>query len=144
VIGGCFDPEFADDSFRLIEGTKKGRWILLVSEVVLAELVEAPSKVRAVLTSLSPAAVEQVRINDEILILRDAYLEEGIVGSRWSDDAAHVAAATVSRADAIVSWNFQHIVRLEKMKAYNRVNLLHGYGILTIVTPTEVVSDEEK
>jgi hypothetical protein len=30
----------------------------------------------------------------------------GIVSPRWSDDAAHVAAATVARADAIVSWNF--------------------------------------
>jgi hypothetical protein len=42
------------------------------------------------------------------------------------NDAAHVAAATIARADAIVSWNFRHIVRLDKMKAYNQINLLHG------------------
>jgi len=55
----------------------------------------------------------------------------------------HVALATVSRADAIVSWNFKHIVRLEKMKAYNQINLLNGYGILTILSPMEVAIDEE-
>lgn len=55
----------------------------------------------------------------------------------------HVALAKVSRADAIVSWNFKHIVRLEKMKAYNQINLLNGYGILTIVSPMEVAIDEE-
>ena len=75
--------------------------------------------------------------------MRDAYLAAKILGSRWADDAAHVAAATVARADAIVSWNFQHIVRLDRMKAYNQVNLLDGYGILTIVTPKEVLSDDK-
>lgn len=53
-----------------------------------------------------------------------------------------MAAATVARADAIVSWNFKHIVRLDKMKAYNQINLLNGYGILTIVSPKEVILDE--
>jgi hypothetical protein len=51
--------------------------------------------------------------------------------------------ATVTRADAIVSWNFKHIVRLDKMKAYNQVNLMNGYGILTIISPKEVLIDED-
>jgi hypothetical protein len=79
----------------------------------------------------------------EILTLRDAYLAAGIIGPRWANDATHVAAATVARADAIVSWNFAHIVRLDKMKAYNQLNLLNGYGILTIITPKEVRYDEQ-
>jgi hypothetical protein len=66
-----------------------------------------------------------------------------ILGPKWLDDMTHVAIATVSRADAIVSWNFKHIVRLDKMKAYNQVNILNGYGILTIISPMEVMTDEE-
>ncbi len=54
----------------------------------------------------------------------------------------HVAAATVSRADAIVSWNFKHIVRIDKMRAYNQVNLQTGFGLLSIVSPREVRFDE--
>ena len=54
-----------------------------------------------------------------------------------------MAAATIARADAIVSWNFRHIVRLDKMKLYNQVNLLNGYGILTIISPRELMGDEE-
>lgn len=50
--------------------------------------------------------------------------------------------ATVARADAIVSWNFKHIVRLGKMTAYNQVNLINGYGILTIISPKEVLFNE--
>ncbi len=86
-----------------------------------------------VLFSIPADTLERIELSPEILLLRDAYLSGGIVSPRWSDDATHVAAATVARADAIVSWNFQHIVRLDKMRAYNQTNLAHGYGILTII-----------
>ena len=144
AIGGCYDPEFAMDSLRLIESARRGRLVLLLSDIVIRELEEAPKRVRDILPSLPPAAVERVELTEEILDLRNAYLEEKILGPRWTDDAAHVAAATVARADAIVSWNFAHIVRLDKMKAYNQVNLLKGYGILTIVSPREVLPDEQE
>jgi predicted nucleic acid-binding protein len=143
VIGGCYDAEFAADSMRLMEAVQRGRLVLLLSDVVLAELADAPAQVQQVLERLPVTAVEKVELTDEVLALRDAYLAAKILGSRWADDAAHVAAATVARADAIVSWNFQHIVRLDKMKAYNQVNLLEGYGILTIVTPKEVLSNDK-
>ncbi|MBI5242075.1 MAG: hypothetical protein HY922_00160 [Elusimicrobia bacterium] len=141
VIGGCFDDEFAEYSLRLIDAARAGRIVLLMSAVVIRELAEAPMGVRALLKSLPAGAVEETPLTSEILALRDAYIAAKVIGSRWSDDAAHVAAATVARADAIVSWNFQHIVRLDRMKGYNRVNLLNGYGVLTIVSPLEVRAD---
>jgi predicted nucleic acid-binding protein len=141
VIGGCVDPEFAADSLRLINAVRRGKLILLLSDVVLAELADAPPRVQAVLRTLPAKCVEKVGLTDEVLELRDAYLRAKILAPRWADDAAHVAAATVARADAIVSWNFQHIVRLDKMKAYNHVNQQRGYGMLTIVTPKEVMTD---
>jgi hypothetical protein len=88
--------------------------------------------------------VERIEITEEVLELRDAYIKAKILSPRWANDAAHVAAATVARADAIVSWNFRHIVRLDKMKAYNQVNLQQGYGILTIISPKEVLVDEKE
>jgi hypothetical protein len=142
AIGGCFDPEFAADSLRLIEAARKGRVVLLLSDIVIRELEGAPKRVRDILPSLPSAAAERVELTEEVLDRRDAYLEAKVLGPQWSDDAAHVAAATVARADAIVSWNFAHIVRLDKMKAYNQVNLFKGYGILTIVSPREVLPDE--
>lgn len=40
-----------------------------------------------------------------------------------------------------MSWNFKHIVRLDRIKGYNQVNQSLGYGILTIVSPKEVRFD---
>lgn len=83
-------------------------------------------------------------LTSEVIELRDAYIAAGIVDVRSLGDATHVAAATVARADAIVSWNFRHIVRLDKIKRYNQVNLQNGYGILSIVSPWEVRFDDEQ
>jgi hypothetical protein len=41
-----------------------------------------------------------------------------------------------------VSWNFRHMVKLYRIKGYNEVNLLNGYGLLTTVSPNEVSFDE--
>ncbi len=115
---------------------------MLLSQVVVKELENAPEQVRNLLPTLPSSNIESLEITPEIIELRNAYMAASILGARWIDDATHVAAATVARADAIVSWNFKHIVRLDKMKAYNRVNLLQGYGILTIVSPREIFFDE--
>ncbi len=142
VFGGCLDPEFASHSLHLFELVGLGHITLLLSDVVLQELAPAPAEVRAVLQRLPTTSVERVTLSGEVLALRNAYIESAIVSRRWLDDATHVAAATIARADAIVSWNFRHIVRLDKIKAYNQVNLANGYGILTIISPREVGHDE--
>jgi predicted nucleic acid-binding protein len=141
VIGGYFDPEFERESRRFIDAVKNGRIVMLLSEVVIQEILLAPENIQNVLASIPTSSLERVPLSTEIIELRNAYIKAGILSPKWIDDATHVAAATVARADAIVSWNFSHIVRLDKMKAYNQVNLINGYGILTIVSPQEVHYD---
>ena len=71
--------------------------------------------------------------------LRDAYLAAGVVGPSSRNDAEHVALATVARADLIVSWNFKHLVHIDKIRGFNAVNLRDGYPTLEIRSPKEVV-----
>ncbi len=138
VIGGYFDAEFEKDSRRFLESVKDNKIVMLVSEVVIQEILQAPKNVQNLLAAIPTSSVERIALNNDIIELRDAYIAAGILGAQWNNDATHVAAATVARADAIVSWNFSHIVRLDKMKAYNQINLINGYGILTIISPREV------
>jgi hypothetical protein len=142
VVGGCFDPEFVEYSTRFFDAVRGGKVRLLLSDVVVAELVRAPPDVRHVLEGIPADRVEKVPVGNAVTELRNAYVQAGVIGPRWLEDATHVAAATVARADAIVSWNFRHIVRLDRIKGYNRVNLTEGYGILTILSPREVDYDE--
>ena len=138
VIGGCLDQEFAVESRRLMDLIRKGQLVLVISQIVLDELATAPMRVRAVLESLPPEHIEYAVLSLEVIALRDAYLTAGVVGPRWKEDALHVAAASVTGVDAIVSWNFKHIVRLDRINAYNAVNESRGFRRLTIVTPLEV------
>ena len=143
VFGGYFDAEFAEESTRFFDLVRAGRVVVLVSQVVVDELSEAPPQVRELFRSLAEASVVPVELTSDIIELRDGYVAAGIVSRRFVDDATHVAAATVARADAIVSWNFRHIVRVDKMRAYNQVNLQAGFGLLSIVSPQEVRFDED-
>lgn len=129
------------DSTRLIDAAALGRFVLLVSTVVVDELQHAPQRVRALLDQLS-RATETVSITEETHALHAAYLDERIVNRKSSNDALHIAAATVARADAVVSWNFKDIVRLDRIKRFNDVNLSRGYGTIFIVSPSEVSWDE--
>jgi len=142
-LGGGEDVEFAEDSLQLLEWARCGRVVLLVSDVVVRELSGAPPSIVQLLAELPDFAVKAVLLSENVLRLRDAYLAAGIIGPKWTDDATHVAAATVAQADAIVSWNFKHIVRLDKIKAYNEVNRAMGFGTIMIVTPKEVGYDDE-
>lgn len=81
--------------------------------------------------------------NDATLKLQSGYLNAGIVSPKWSDDALHVALATTSGCDLIVSWNFQHIVNYRRILKYGVVNTAHGYPRIDIRTPEEVLDDEE-
>ena len=144
VFGGVFDEEFAEESCRFFDLVRARRIVVLVSQVIVDELAEAPPQVRETLESLPPDSIAVVDLVPEIIALREAYLDAGIVNRRFMDDATHVAAATVARADAIVSWNFRHIVRLDKMRAYNQVNAQMGYGQLSNVSPLEVRIDENE
>ncbi len=146
VIGGCLDREFSAESHRLMALVRDGSFTMVISQIVLNELAVAPPRVRAVLESISPEHIEFADLNLDMMALRDAYLAAGVVGPRWKEDALHVAAASVTGVDAIVSWNFKHIVRLDHINGYNDVNESRGFRRLTIITPLEVIhaADDEE
>jgi hypothetical protein len=139
VFGGCLDDEFAEDSKRFFSEIRAGRFTLVVSSVILRELVDAPEDVRRILASLPAEHLESFPDCPEIVELRDAYVESGVVGSGSSEDAEHVAAASVADVDVMVSWNFKHIVHFEKISGYHGVNLIRGYRPLSIYSPKEVI-----
>ena len=49
--------------------------------------------------------------------------------------------ATVADADVVASWNFRHIVRFDKIRLFDAVNLEAGYKPLAIHSPREIASD---
>jgi len=88
-------------------------------------------------------SIENVSISEEAEGLAKKYLDDNIVTDKHIIDAQHIALATIERVDVLVSWNFQQIVNLNKIHAFNAINLKAGYPILEIRSPREILNEEE-
>ena len=143
VIGGCQDEEFSPWSSQLFEEFRKGLRIAVVSDLTRRELEGAPESVREALHSLPDTSVENVLLTEEAEALAEKYVSEGAVSPRHIADAQHIAIASVERVDILVSWNFQQIVNIDRIHAFNAVNLKSGYPVLEIRSPREVIHEEE-
>ncbi|MBW1698115.1 MAG: hypothetical protein JRH18_09195 [Deltaproteobacteria bacterium] len=143
VIGGCLDPEFEVWSNGLIDDFRKERFRLVLSDVTAAEIERAPEPVRDIHEELVSIA-ELLPVTEEALDLLAAYENHSILSPRFRNDMLHIALATVAEVDVLVSWNFRHVVRLDKIQRFNGVNLELGYKTLAIYSPREVTTYERE
>jgi hypothetical protein len=92
--------------------------------------------VEGLLREISPFLLE---LDLEAIELADRYVKEGIIPARYRSDALHIAAAVTNGIDVIVSWNFEHIVKLKTRVMVDGVNKLLGYHEIEICSPEEVI-----
>jgi hypothetical protein len=142
VLGGCEDEEFSEHSIRLMETFVRGERVLVLSILTIQELTAAPTSVRQRLASVPEPYIETLPLDAEAEALAEEYVAAGVLTARMRADAQHIAMATIARVDVLVSWNFKHIVNLQRIHGYNSVNLRQGYPMIEIRTPREVMSDE--
>ena len=69
-----------------------------------------------------------------------AYEAHAILGPRYRNDLLDIVLATIA---ALVSWNFRHIVHLDKIRLFNGANAELGYRPLAIYSPREVTTYEQ-
>lgn len=143
VFGGVFDKEFDEATLQLFERVKLGQIICVYSDLTETELLNAPEKIRIYFKELPDENMERIMVNDEILILASKYIDEKVVGQTSFDDCVHIAAATINKADILVSWNFKHIVNLYRIRGYNSINIRSNYQSLEIRSPKEIIEYED-
>lgn len=127
----------------LFERIRSGEFIVLFSTVTQDELESAPEKVKELVKSLSANLTEFIDITKEAVDLATDYITEKVVGPTSFADCLHIALATINRADFLVSWNFKHIVNLERIRGYNSINIKNGYKQLEIRSPREFEKYED-
>jgi predicted nucleic acid-binding protein len=143
VYGGVYDDDFSKASTSFFDAVRRGSFQLVLSEIVHRELSFAPVQVQELFQEMLPLAF-LIPVSEQAVNLQQSYIKEGIVTNKSLDDALHVALATVSECDLIVSWNFKHIVHFQKIPLFNAVNTLNGYKSLMIYSPLEVIEDEDQ
>jgi len=109
------DMEFQEFSRQLMGHFIEGHFILVLSDLTVQELAEAPEHVRARLMVVPEEHIEALQLDSEAMDLADAYISEGVISEKLRADAQHIAITTVARVDVRVSWNFKHIVNLHRI-----------------------------
>ncbi len=137
VFGGCFDKEFSEHTIPLFDRFQNDEFIILFSTITQDELENAPEKVKQLVNGLKTENTEYLDITNEAVNLATEYIAEKVVGQISYADCLHIALATINRADFLVSWNFKHIVNVQRIRGYNSINIKNGYRQLEIRSPRE-------
>lgn len=144
VFGGYFDDEFSEHTIPLFENLKNNEYVLLFSVITQDELENATINVKKLVQSLKIEQTEFLETTDEAAELASEYITEEVVGQSSFADCMYIALATINRADFLVSWNFKHIVNINRIRGYNSVNIKKGYKQLEIRSPREFIQYEEE
>jgi len=143
VVGGYFDEEFSDATQGLFKRFEDNEIIFVVSDLLDLELIAAPENVRELLHRYSSDKFERIQLTEEAIKLADTYIAEKVVGKASLEDCRHIALATINRVDVLASWNFKHIVNLDRIKGYNSVNYRLGYPMIEIRSPKDLLHYED-
>ena len=138
VLGGYFDEEWKEATQELFRQMEMGLWKFVCSDVTRDEIQGAPEPVRELFANTFPPE-SLLRPNDEMDDLAAVYVAQKVVPPKYGDDALHVAVCTVSGINLLVSWNFKHLVSLQRESGFNAVNLVQGYPTIRIVSPMELI-----
>ena len=143
VFGGFFDEEFSEFTKPLFIRFQNGDFKLLFSTITQEELSFAPENVKILVKSIKAEITEFIETTDEVVDLATQYIIEKVVGQTSFDDCLHIALATINRADFLLSWNFKHIVNVQRIQGYNSINIKNGYKQLEIRSPRDFMTYED-
>jgi len=139
VFGGYFENEFQLWTRKLVRQILDGEHVAVISDITLSELETAPKNVRDLAHKIISENAEFITTGQAEKELAEKYLKEKVVTAKYRSDALHIAIATINKVDVLISWNFKHIVNLNRIIQYNSVNLKYGYSIIEIRSPMELV-----
>ncbi len=142
VFGGYFDDEFYEFTKPLFRRINEGEFTILFSTMLETELELAPEKVRKLVREIGKEDTEFVIETREAVQLATEYLREKVVGRTSYSDCLHIALATIYQADLLVSWNFKHVVNIQRIRGYNSINIKNGYKQLEIRSPRDLMDYE--
>lgn len=113
--------------------------ILLFSGTTQEELLKAPEEVKSLVRQIKSSNTEYLDLNIDIIQLANEYISNEVVGKTSFADCLHIATASYYHADYLVSWNFKHIVNVNRIIGCNSINIRNGYKPLEIRSPREFI-----
>jgi predicted nucleic acid-binding protein len=109
-----------------------------ISEIIIEELENTREKILRSNFMKLVKSFKVLKINKKIQALAKIYIEKGIFPARYIDDARHVAIVSYYEIPYLVSWNFEHLVKVKTRRLVNSINILEGFREIEIISPQEL------
>jgi len=133
-------PEKMAETLRLWELLEDKWYSVVLSDIVFDELeICKESKKSLLMGYIRKIRYEKVCADHNIRELARKFISFDILKEQSFDDCRHIAAALISGCDAIVSWNFKHIVNVKTIRGAKIIAALEGYKDIIICTPTLLI-----
>lgn len=118
--------------------SRKKDFELFISDMVIQECEKgdadcAQSRIQAI-TGLPVLSVDK-----EVEHLASELINKGAIPKKSLEDAVHIAVASVSAIDFIVTWNFKHINNPFMKQQIRNVIVNQGYAMPEICSPDELL-----
>lgn len=140
VLSASFDEKNPERQFltqRFFEQVET--FDTYVSDVVLAEIDETRDALLKKKLRKAAISFKLLSIDEESRVLADEYVKQRAIPSDYPEDALHISIATINEINYLLSWNFEHIVKVKTRRIVNMVNASLGYPDLEIATPAELI-----
>ncbi len=131
-------PERMKITKEFLRLTHSPDYEMFISDVVIREIQKASEPKQSLLLQVVHS-MPLLLSSPESDSLAEAYLQSGALPWSSFEDACHVAIATLYNMDALISWNFGHLVNIRRAKAIGAVNKQRGLPHIEILSPEEVI-----
>jgi predicted nucleic acid-binding protein len=137
-------PELVAETHKLWDRIKAGENEAVISSVVNVEIGNCNERKRNTLNEyLNEIQYTLVEVSERTVGIASRFVDLGFLREKSFDDCQHIAAAIISGCNAIVSWNFKHIVNQKTMKGVKIITAMEGYSDLLIYTPSSLMKGEQ-
>jgi predicted nucleic acid-binding protein len=127
-----------DATHRLWEKCVAEECDVFVSNVFFAEIEACPEPKRGRMREkMGSMRMGLLAESDEVMELAVEYVRSGVLKGKDFNDCLHIAYAVANGCDAILSWNFKHIVNDATRGKVRAVNAISQYNGIVIVSPDE-------
>jgi len=127
----------------LFDAILEKKIIAFTSQYVVDELIQTRGEKRTKMLSLiEKYGITVLPSNASALSLARLYVEQNVIPEKYIMDGMHIAIAAVNGLHAVISMNYQHIVKKKTKQVTGIINAVNGYHPIDIFTPMEVLDDD--
>lgn len=137
-------PEKMEQTRKVWEILQTGKYEVVISDLVLAEINECKEPKKTLLKEyLAQINYERVEITEESEEIANEIINQGILNPKSFDDCLHIASAILNDCNIIVSWNFKHMVNVDTINGVRRITFAKRYNNIDIYAPYVLLSEKD-